>query len=162
MRRVWTLVAAGAAILTIAVMGCSGDDLDKYQVVKLPTSTPTVAGMADPKPTLKAGGGLESIPLPSVLGNGQPTLAEFGWRDCDPCKAMKPILEELAIEYKGRVNVVIVEVYEQRELTSKYRIMGIPTQVLFDEKGIEARRHIGFWAKNDIEATLKAMGVAKE
>jgi len=88
-----------------------------------------------------------------------PTLAEFGWRTCIPCKEMKPILEELAVEYQGKLNVVIVEVYEHEELTMQYEIMVIPTQIFFDSKGKEITRHIGFWAKEEIIAQLKKMGV---
>ena len=102
---------------------------------------------------------LSSIPLTQVLGNGKPTLAEFGWRTCIPCKAMKPILEELAMEYKDKLNVVIVEVYEHKDLTNQYGIMAIPTQIFFDSNGKEITRHMGFWAKEEITAQLKKMGI---
>ena len=72
---------------------------------------------------------------------------------------MKPILEELAVEYQGRLNVVIVEVYEQRELTNQYRIMTIPTQIFFDSNGQELTRHMGFWSKEEIIAQLTKMGI---
>jgi len=102
---------------------------------------------------------LASIPLTQVLGNGKSTLAEFGWRNCVPCKAMKPILEELAMEYKDKLNVVIVEVYEHKDLTNQYGIMTIPTQIFFDSSGKEITRHIGFWSKEEIIAQLKKMGI---
>ena len=102
---------------------------------------------------------LASIPLEQALSSGKPTLAEFGWRTCIPCKEMKPILEELALEYQGKLNVVIVEVYEHEELTRQYEIMVIPTQIFFDSKGKEITRHIGFWAKEEIIAQLKKMGI---
>jgi len=102
---------------------------------------------------------LASVPLTQVLGNGKPTLAEFGSSTCVPCKQMKPILEELAVEYQGKLNVVIVEVYEQRELTQQYGIMAIPTQIVFDSSGKEVTKHIGLWPKEEIVAQLKKMGV---
>jgi len=102
---------------------------------------------------------LTSMSLGQALSSGKPTLAEFGWRTCIPCKAMKPILEELALEYKDKLNVVIVEVYEQRDLTNYYRIMTIPTQIFFDSSGREVTRHIGFWAKEEIIAQLNKMGI---
>jgi thioredoxin 1 len=102
---------------------------------------------------------LASTPLTQVLGNGKPTLAEFGASTCIPCKQMKPILEQLAIEYEGKLNVVIVEVYEQMELTRSYSIMTIPTQIAFDSSGKEITRHIGLWPKEEIVAQLKKMGV---
>ena len=100
-----------------------------------------------------------SIPLTQVLGNGKPTLAEFGSSTCIPCKEMKPILEELAKEYEEKLNVVIVEVYEQLDLAREYQIMAIPTQIFFDSSGKEITRHMGFWSKEEIIAQLKKMGI---
>lgn len=99
------------------------------------------------------------ITFGEALANGKSTLAEFGSSSCIPCKQMKPILEELAREYKGKLNVVIVEVYEQMELTRYYRIMTIPTQIIFDSSGKELTRHMGFWSKEEIVAQLKKMGI---
>jgi len=102
---------------------------------------------------------LASIRLKDVLTNGKPTLAEFGWRECDPCKRMKPVLEELAVEYKDRLNVVIVEVYEHMDLSRQYNIMTIPTQIVFDRSGKEVTRHIGYWDKARIVDQLEQMGM---
>jgi len=98
-------------------------------------------------------------PLVQALSNGKPTLTEFGSSTCIPCKQMKPILDELAIEYEGKVNVVIIEVYEQMALTRQHSIMAIPTQIIFDSNGKEITRHMGFWAKKDIISQLNKMGV---
>ena len=106
-----------------------------------------------------SGTDLASTNLGQALASGKPTLAEFGSSSCIPCKDMKPILEELKAEYEGKLNVVIVEVYEQRELTQQYSIMTIPTQIIFDSSGKELTRHMGFWAKEDIIAQLKEMGI---
>ncbi len=102
---------------------------------------------------------LAEIPLESALGNGKPTLAEFGWRKCIPCKEMRPILEQLDVEYKGKVNVVIVEIPFHEDLTKKYGIMYMPTQVFFDSSGREVARNLGFLPKNEIIAAFEAMGV---
>jgi thioredoxin 1 len=72
---------------------------------------------------------------------------------------MKPILENLALEYKDRLNVSIVSVDEYRDLTNHYQIMAIPTQIVFDSSGKEVFRHIGFWAKEDIIAQLNQIGI---
>ena len=102
---------------------------------------------------------LASVPLGQALSSGKPTLAEFGRGTCIPCKEMKPILEELAMEYRDKLNVVIVEVDEHRDLTNQYGIMAIPTQIFFDSSGEEITRHIGFWSKEEIIAQLKKMGI---
>jgi len=102
---------------------------------------------------------LTSTSLKQAVSNGKPTLAEFGSNTCIPCKQMKPILEELAVEYKGKLNVVIVEVYEHMDLARQYQIMAIPTQIFFDSRGKEVTRHMGFWPKEEIIAQLKKMGI---
>ena len=102
---------------------------------------------------------LAEIPLESVLGNGKPTLAEFGWRKCIPCKEMRPILEGLDREYKGKVNIVIVEIPFHEDLAEKYGIRFMPIQIFFDSNGEEVTRHAGFLPKNEIVAALEAIGV---
>jgi len=98
----------------------------------------------------KTDSGLTSLPLGQALSNGKPTLAEFGSSTCAPCKQMRSILEELAVEYKGKLNVVIVEVYEQMELARQYGIMIMPTQIVFDSSGKEVTRHTGVWSREEI------------
>jgi peptidylprolyl isomerase len=100
-----------------------------------------------------------SISLQEAFASGKPTLAEFGSNTCIPCKQMKPILVELATEYKDTLNVVIVEVYEQKELTQQHKIMAIPTQIVFDSDGKELTRHVGLWPIIEIITQLKDVGI---
>jgi len=100
-----------------------------------------------------------AIPLEQALSSGQPTIAEFGRGICVPCKAMKPILEELATEYEGKLNVVIVEIDDHMDQTREYEIMAIPTQIFFDSSGQEITRHVGFYAKDEVIIQLKKMGL---
>lgn len=102
---------------------------------------------------------LTKIPLDQVLNNGKPTLADFGWRDCEPCKKMKIVLGSLESKYRGKLNVVIVEAYNHRDLMDKYDIKAIPEQILFDSQGREIIRHKGFWAEEDINAELIKAGI---
>jgi thioredoxin 1 len=102
---------------------------------------------------------LTSIALPQALTNGKPTLAEFGRGTCIPCKEMKPILENLAVEFQDRLNVSIVSVDVYRDLTNYYRIMAIPTQIVLDSKGKEIFRHVGLWPKDQIIAQLDKLGI---
>lgn len=107
----------------------------------------------------KTESGLTSLPLGQALSSGKPTLAEFGSSTCVPCKQMKPILEELAVKYKGKLNVVIVEVYDHIDLARQYQIMAIPTQIVYDRYGREITRHMGLWPKEEITAYLRTQGI---
>jgi len=109
--------------------------------------------------TPSAGLDLASIPLEQALSSGKPTLAEFGRGICIPCKAMKPILEELAAEYEGKLNVVIVEIDDHMDQTKQYGIMAIPTQIFFDSSGNEQIRHMGFLPKEEIITQLRKIGI---
>jgi len=102
---------------------------------------------------------LTSTSLKQALSSGKPTLAEFGRGVCIPCKAMKPILEELAAEYEGKLNVVIVEIDDHMDQTKQYGIMAIPTQIFFDGSGNEQIRHMGFLPKEEIITQLRKIGI---
>jgi thioredoxin 1 len=88
-----------------------------------------------------------------------PKLLDFGAGKCIPCKAMAPILQELSEEYKGRVIVRIIEIYDERELTRANRIQLIPTQIFFNAKNQEVHRHVGFMDKEQIKKIFQKMGV---
>ena len=88
-----------------------------------------------------------------------PKLLDFGAGTCIPCKAMAPILKELAEEYKGRVEIRIIEVYQEKELTRINGIRLIPTQIFFDSKNKEVFRHQGFMDKEEIKKVFDEMGV---
>jgi len=88
-----------------------------------------------------------------------PKLLDFGAGKCIPCKKMAPILQELSEEYKGRVIIKIIEIYDERELTENNRIRLIPTQMFFDSKNKEVFRHEGFMDKEAIKKIFQQMGV---
>jgi thioredoxin 1 len=88
-----------------------------------------------------------------------PKLLDFGAGTCIPCKKMAPILKELSEEYKGRVDIKIIEVYADRDLTHVNRIRLIPTQIFFDSKNKEVFRHEGFMDKEQIKKVFDKMGV---
>ena len=88
-----------------------------------------------------------------------PKLLDFGAGTCIPCKAMAPILKELTEEYKGRVVIKIIEVYQEKELTRVNGIRLIPTQIFFDSNNKEVFRHQGFMDKEQIKKVFEKMGV---
>ena len=94
-----------------------------------------------------------------VVQSPLPKLLDFGRGVCIPCKKMAPILKELSEEYKGRVVIKIIEVYEDRELTEANNIRLIPTQIFFDSENKEVFRHEGFMDKEQIKKVFEQMGV---
>ena len=88
-----------------------------------------------------------------------PRLVDLGAGKCIPCKMMVPILEELKMEYKGKFDVVVIDVWKNRSAGRKYRIRVIPTQIFYDAAGKELYRHQGFFAKDDILKKWKELGI---
>jgi len=91
-----------------------------------------------------------------------PRLIDLGADKCIPCKAMAPILDKLREDYTGRLDVVFIDVWKNREEGEKYGIRTIPTQIFFDASGKELFRHEGFFSREDILAKWKEFGVVLE
>ncbi len=83
------------------------------------------------------------------------TLIELGADKCIPCKAMQPVMHEIAQEYKGTIQVVFYDVWKTPKYAKDYGIQMIPTQVFVDKNGEEIFRHVGFYPKEDIIKMLK-------
>ena len=88
-----------------------------------------------------------------------PRLLELGSDKCIPCKAMAPILAELKKDHAGRLEVGFIDVWKNPDAGKQYKIKVIPTQIFYDTTGKELFRHIGFFAKEDILAKWKELGV---
>ena len=133
------------AVISVSNQCCSPDKPPQGTITNTNPAVPP-AGQAD-------------NPLTIALKSGQPVLADFGRGKCIPCKAMKPILDELKATYKGRAEVFIFDIDEYQELTKQYGINLIPTQIFFDKAGKEVMRHEGFLEKEKIVAKLAELGV---
>ena len=94
-----------------------------------------------------------------ALVSGKPAVIDLGARSCIPCKKMAPILESLSSQYRGKASVLFIDVHENRPAADRFRIQMIPTQIFFDAKGKEVKRHVGFMEKSEIVKELKAAGL---
>lgn len=90
-----------------------------------------------------------------------PQLIDLGSKTCIPCKMMAPILEELAREYKGKLDVLFIDVRENPAEAQAYGIRVIPTQIFYDANGQEFFRHEGFFSKDEILQTFKDTGLLR-
>lgn len=69
----------------------------------------------------------------AVVQAGQPVLVDFWAEWCGPCRSIAPILDELATAYQGKLQVVKLNVDENREVPAKFGIRGIPTLMIFKD-----------------------------
>ena len=88
-----------------------------------------------------------------VLQSTSPVLVDFWAEWCGPCKALGPILDELAEEYNGKVRIGKVNIDEYQELAAQYRISSIPTLLLF-KGGQVAEQLVGLRSKKDLKASF--------
>lgn len=90
---------------------------------------------------------------------GKPRLLELGGQ-CTACKAMKPVLEALRAEYGDQLEVDSIDLDRHPDAEDRYDVYVRPTQVFLDASGAELFRHEGFFAKDQIVAKWRELGVA--
>ena len=90
---------------------------------------------------------------PEVLKSGLPVLVDYWAEWCGPCKAIAPVLEEVAKEYSGKLKVAKVDVDSNTEVPKKFNIRGIPTLMLFKNGVVEATK-VGALSKSQLTAFL--------
>ena len=120
-----------------------------------PKKAPITPKKLSKQPTQKVSKQLSAKPVVKKL----PKLLDLGSTSCIPCKMMAPILEELTKQYKGKLDVVFIDVWKEKEIAEKYSINSIPTQIFFDANGKEVYRHVGYWPKDEIIKTFRDKGI---
>jgi thioredoxin 1 len=90
---------------------------------------------------------------------GTVTMLDLGADSCIPCKMMAPIIEKLEKEYKGRADIIFIDVWKNPEQAKRFKVKAIPTQIFFDRDGKEVDRHVGFMKESAIVGKLKYLGV---
>lgn len=83
-------------------------------------------------------------------------LVDFFATWCGPCKMLGPVLEEVANDMAGKVEIVKVDVDQSQELAMKFGIMSVPTMVIFKD-GEVVKQMSGFMPKPQLVSALEAI-----
>lgn len=68
-----------------------------------------------------------------VMNSDVPVLVDFWAAWCGPCRMVAPIIDQLADDFDGKAKIAKVNVDEERDLASKFKVMSIPTLILFKD-----------------------------
>lgn len=142
----WIWIALVLAIVGVGIARNAGRTKQEAGGRETPAATQPAAPSTTPPAT--AG---DRLPLPR--------LVDIGAGKCAACKMMTPILEDLKKTYAGKLDVEFIDVWENPDAGKPYGISIIPTQIFYDARGKEVFRHEGFFAKEDILAKWKELGV---
>jgi len=140
------LIVAALAVAVVAAIALKTGKLSADPTDTAPAATATAV--------------LPDTPDTTPLAHAKlPKLLDLGAGKCIPCKMMAPILEELKLEYAGRMNVEFIDVWENRDAGNQYGVEVIPTQIFYDSDGKELFRHTGFLGKEDSLNKWKELGM---
>ena len=100
--------------------------------------------------------------LSSAKAEGKIVMLELGSVGCIPCEQMKPVMQKLRDTYKGKLEVIFVDVRVDRPSAVRFGVTLIPTQVFLDKRGKEFHRHVGFHDFDEIVPVLYKAGLPRE
>ena len=88
-----------------------------------------------------------------VLQSPQAVLVDYWAEWCGPCKMIAPILDEIAVEYAGKLKVAKVNIDDNQATPAKFGIRGIPTLMIFKNGNVEATK-VGALSKSQLAAFI--------
>jgi len=88
-----------------------------------------------------------------VLKSSQPVMIDFWATWCAPCKALAPVVDEVAHAYTGKLKVVKMDVDKNAATPSRYGVRGIPTLLIIKD-GVVREQIVGFVPKETIEKAV--------
>lgn len=170
MKKLYKMCFAGALLAAIVGFGVATSACTtKNNKLKEPSATETelsadveneAAGESDNRleesmqkdPAQPAGSTVMTSDI--IPKNGKPTLIDFSATWCPPCRAMKPVFEELSDTYEDYINFVTIDIDEYGQLANDYAVSAVPTFVFLNKKGEEVDRITGAVDQSTLENAI--------
>lgn len=99
---------------------------------------------------------ISSAQFSALSSSATPVVVDFWATWCAPCKALNPVLEQLATEYAGKVKFVKVDVEAEPDLANKYQVRAVPT-LLVMQGGVVKKQLVGGQSKEKLKAALESL-----
>jgi thioredoxin 1 len=96
-------------------------------------------------------------PFHQLIQSETPVLVDFYADWCGPCKAMNPVIKEVAKATEGKVRVIKVDIDKSVQAANAYQVQAVPTFIIF-KKGNIVWRHSGMIDKNSLLDVLSRTG----
>jgi len=97
--------------------------------------------------------------LTKAKAEGKIVMLELGSVGCIPCEQMKPVMAKLSDTYKGKLDVIFIDVKKDHDAARRFGVYMIPVQVYLDRNGKEFHRHVGYYPYEEIVPMLKKAGI---
>lgn len=91
-----------------------------------------------------------------ILATDKPVMVDFWAVWCGPCRMLSPTVDDIAVKYEGKVEVVKCNVDDCQDIAIQYGIRSIPTLVFF-KNGEAVKRTVGVVSASEIEGILEGL-----
>lgn len=92
----------------------------------------------------------------TVLRSNMHVMVDYWAEWCAPCKAIAPVLEEIAVEYKGKLLIAKMDIEANPKTPQKYIVRGVPTLMIFKDGNVAATQ-VGQLSKSQLSAFIDSV-----